>query len=171
MGASLVLAGGVTVLLGKAPGFGEALWVLPTLAAAALMGWTAFDDGRSLGAEGSEGGTIRRDEEHDLGALRHARALTQEALAKASGLPRSTIANLESGTGNPSLSVLVKVARALGVPIDELLAGPRAKVRRWTEEDMPRESRGPRVLSRNPRTESGPPTNQWRLGGRDSVLP
>src|SRR5215469_14958048 len=52
----------------------------------------------------------------NLAALRHARALTQDALAKASGLPRSTIANLESGTGNPSLQVLTKVARTLGVP-------------------------------------------------------
>ncbi len=32
------------------------------------MGWTAFDDGKSLGSSGSEGGTTRRDEEHDLGA-------------------------------------------------------------------------------------------------------
>ena len=46
-------------------------------------------------------------------------------------MPRSTVANLESGAGNPSLVVLVKVAQALGVPIDELLASPRAMVRRW----------------------------------------
>lgn len=32
------------------------------------MGWTAFDDGKSLGTGGSEGGIIRRDEEHDFGA-------------------------------------------------------------------------------------------------------
>ena len=32
------------------------------------MGWIAFDDGKSLGKSGSEGGTVRRDEEHDLGA-------------------------------------------------------------------------------------------------------
>ncbi|HEY8017794.1 MAG TPA: helix-turn-helix transcriptional regulator, partial [Dongiaceae bacterium] len=73
----------------------------------------------------------------NLAALRHMRALTQEALAKAAELPRSTIANLESGEGNPSLAVLVKVARALAVPIDELLAGPRASTRRWAEADMP----------------------------------
>ncbi|MHB8813093.1 MAG: helix-turn-helix transcriptional regulator, partial [Steroidobacteraceae bacterium] len=42
----------------------------------------------------------------NLLALRHARSLTQESLAKASALPRSTIANLESGSGNPSLTVL-----------------------------------------------------------------
>ncbi|WP_284618198.1 helix-turn-helix domain-containing protein [Aquabacterium humicola] len=67
----------------------------------------------------------------NLGALRHARALTQQELARAASVPRSTIANLESGDGNPSLAVLVKVAGALAVPIDELLAAPRALVRHW----------------------------------------
>jgi len=72
----------------------------------------------------------------NLASLRHARGLTQEALAKACGVPRSTIANLESGDSNPSLAVLVKVAHALSVPIDELLASPRAKVRKWSESDV-----------------------------------
>ena len=72
----------------------------------------------------------------NLASLRHARGLTQDALAKSAGVPRSTIANLESGEGNPSLSVLVKVAGALGVPIDELLASPRAKVRKWTAAEL-----------------------------------
>ena len=78
----------------------------------------------------------------NLASLRHARRLTQDALAKSSGLPRSTIANLESGDGNPSLAVLVKVAGKLGVPIDELLASPRAKVRKWSKADLPMRSRG-----------------------------
>jgi XRE family transcriptional regulator, regulator of sulfur utilization len=72
----------------------------------------------------------------NLTSLRHTRALTQGALAKAAAVPRSTIATLESGTGNPSLAVLVKVAAALGVPIDELLASPRALVRRWLAADV-----------------------------------
>jgi WS/DGAT/MGAT family acyltransferase len=61
----------------------------------------------------------------NLVSLRHTRALTQDGLAKAAAVPRSTIANLESGDGNPSLAVLVKVAGALGVPIDELLAAKK----------------------------------------------
>ena len=72
----------------------------------------------------------------NLASLRHTRALTQGALAKAAAVPRSTIATLESGTGNPSLVVLVKVAAALAVPIDELLASPRALVRRWPAADV-----------------------------------
>jgi transcriptional regulator with XRE-family HTH domain len=78
----------------------------------------------------------------NLTSLRHARGLTQDALAKGAGVPRSTIANLESGGGNPSLAVLVKVAGKLGVPIDELLASPRAKVRKWTAADLPWRGRG-----------------------------
>jgi transcriptional regulator with XRE-family HTH domain len=84
----------------------------------------------------------------NLGSLRHSRALTQEALAKAAGVPRSTIANLESGVGNPSLTVLVKVAGALGVPIDELLGAPRAKVRKWSAADIAAQTKGRGVTLR-----------------------
>src|SRR5437763_16124106 len=84
----------------------------------------------------------------NLLSLRHARTLTQEALAKGAGVPRSTIANLESGEGNPSLAVLVKVANALGVPIDELLASPRAKVRKWAAVDVPKQTQGRGVTVR-----------------------
>src|SRR3982074_3035036 len=49
----------------------------------------------------------------NLAARRRAPHLTQDALARAAAVPRSTIANLESGAGNPSLVVLVKVAHAL----------------------------------------------------------
>jgi transcriptional regulator with XRE-family HTH domain len=84
----------------------------------------------------------------NLASLRHSRRLTQDALAAAAGLPRSTIANLESGDANPSLAVLVKVAAALQVPIDELLASPRAKVRRWSAADVGAHERGRGVTER-----------------------
>lgn len=84
----------------------------------------------------------------NLVGLRSVRAMTQDALAKLSGVPRSTIANLESGDGNPSLAVLVKVAGALGVPIDELLASPRAKVRKWAAADLSSRNRGRGVTTR-----------------------
>lgn len=85
----------------------------------------------------------------NLGSLRHARALTQEALARTAGVPRSTIANLESGAGNPSLTVLVKVARAFETSIDELTGSPRAKVRRWASADLKSHSRGRGVTTRD----------------------
>ncbi len=78
----------------------------------------------------------------NLLGLRHARGLTQLELARAAAVPRSTIANLESGGGNPSLAVLVKVSRALGAPIDELLGSPRAKVRRWKPSELASQKRG-----------------------------
>ena len=84
----------------------------------------------------------------NLASLRHTRALTQGALAKSAAVPRSTIATLESGTGNPSLVVLVKVAAALGVPIDELLASPRALVRRWPAADVAARVKGRDVTIR-----------------------
>jgi transcriptional regulator with XRE-family HTH domain len=84
----------------------------------------------------------------NLSSLRHARGLTQATLAKAAGLPRSTIANLESGGGNPSLAVLVKVASQLRVPIDELLASPRAKVRKWSAAELPSSTHGRGVTQR-----------------------
>jgi len=84
----------------------------------------------------------------NLISLRNVRNLTQDGLAKSSGVPRSTIANLESGDGNPSLTVLTKVAGALGVPIDELLASPRAKVRKWSQEDIAAQAAGPGVTMR-----------------------
>ena len=84
----------------------------------------------------------------NLVALRQARRLTQDALAASAGVPRSTIANLESGEGNPSLAVLVKVAGALGVPIDELLASPRAMVRRWTRGEVGTRQKGRGVTIR-----------------------
>jgi transcriptional regulator with XRE-family HTH domain len=84
----------------------------------------------------------------NLVSLRHTRSLTQEGLAKAAAVPRSTVANLESGDGNPSLAVLVKVARALGVPIDELLASPRAMVRRWPADEVAVRTKGRGVAIR-----------------------
>ncbi|HWY25327.1 MAG TPA: helix-turn-helix transcriptional regulator, partial [Nevskia sp.] len=84
----------------------------------------------------------------NLAALRHVRGLTQDALAKTAGVPRSTVANLESGAGNPSLAVLLKVAGALGVPIDELLASPRAKVRKWQGSEIETTNRGQGVSQR-----------------------
>ena len=85
----------------------------------------------------------------NLVSLRHTRALTQDALARAAAVPRSTVANLESGAGNPSLVVLVKVAQALGVPIDELLASPRAMVRRWPAAEVASRSKGRGVTIRD----------------------
>ena len=86
----------------------------------------------------------------NLIGLRQARGLTQQALARSAGVPRSTVATLESGAGNPSLQVLVKVATALAVPIDELLASPRAKVRHYRESELAERQRSGRGVTMRP---------------------
>ncbi|MGZ3789327.1 MAG: helix-turn-helix domain-containing protein [Bacteriovorax sp.] len=58
--------------------------------------------------------------------LRARRGLTQADLAKSADVPRSTIANLESGTGNPSLINLAKISSALNTSIEMLLTSPQA---------------------------------------------
>jgi transcriptional regulator with XRE-family HTH domain len=61
--------------------------------------------------------------------LREARGLTQEQMARVSGIPRATWGHLESEAANPTLSVLHRVATALQVPLEELTAEPRASCR------------------------------------------
>lgn len=56
-----------------------------------------------------------------LKRLREAQGLSQAAVAEQSGVPRPTIAHLESGQANPTLSVVLRVARTLGVSIDSLV--------------------------------------------------
>jgi transcriptional regulator with XRE-family HTH domain len=57
----------------------------------------------------------------NLKQLREGRGLSQKALAEQSGVPRPTIAHLEAGQANPTLSVALRVARALGIRLDELV--------------------------------------------------
>ncbi len=74
--------------------------------------------------------------------LRAARGLTQAQMAKLSGLPRATWAHLESGGANPTLAVLHAVALALGVPLEELIAEPRADVKHYQKGELPARLRG-----------------------------
>lgn len=75
--------------------------------------------------------------------LRDARGATQQQMAGLAGLPRATWANLESGGANPTLSVLRKVALALGVSLEELVSAPRASARRYPRAELPTRTRGP----------------------------
>jgi transcriptional regulator with XRE-family HTH domain len=57
-----------------------------------------------------------------LQATREAKGLTQEDLAKRAKVARSYLAKLETGhSQNPSLAVLQRLAKALGVPMTALL--------------------------------------------------
>lgn len=61
----------------------------------------------------------------NLVSLRTKRGLSQLSLAKLAQVPRSTVAHLESGSGNPTLSNLTRISAALQVSLEELLARPR----------------------------------------------
>lgn len=76
-------------------------------------------------------------------AVREARGLTQQQIARLAGVPRATWSHLESGTANPTLAVLTRVADALHLRLDELLASPRAPVRHLRAADLPVRQRGP----------------------------
>lgn len=53
--------------------------------------------------------------------LRAQHKLTQTALADKAGIPRATLANMEGASSNPSITVVMKVASALGVSVDDLI--------------------------------------------------
>ncbi|MGE0614912.1 MAG: helix-turn-helix domain-containing protein [Bacteriovoracia bacterium] len=74
----------------------------------------------------------------NLAHLRAARGLTQQTLAQLAGIPRSTVTHIESGVGNPSLANLWRLAAALQVSIEELLARPRPRVKHVRREEVPR---------------------------------
>ena len=55
-----------------------------------------------------------------LNALRGERGLTQAALAEAVGVSRKTINTVENGVFVPSTLLALKIARALGRPVEEV---------------------------------------------------
>jgi transcriptional regulator with XRE-family HTH domain len=84
----------------------------------------------------------------NLVQLREARGLTQEQIARLAGVPRATWANLESGVANPTLAVLYRVAQALQVPLEELIATPRASCQHFPAGSLPEKERGQGVRVR-----------------------
>ena len=57
----------------------------------------------------------------NLKRLREARGLTQEGLGKRAKLHRVYVAQIEGQTKTPSLAALERLAKALRVPLGELL--------------------------------------------------
>src|SRR5437763_7103663 len=70
-------------------------------------------------------------------ALREARGRTQQQMARVAGIPRATWSNLESGGANPTLAVLIKVAHALQVRLEELIEPPRRTGRLYRAAELP----------------------------------
>jgi len=59
-----------------------------------------------------------------LRTLRRDRGLTLEALAATTGLSVSTLSRLESGKRRPTLDLLIPLARAHRIALDQLIAAP-----------------------------------------------
>jgi len=78
----------------------------------------------------------------NLRRLRGARGLTQAQAARLAGLPRPTWTTLESGSGNPTMQVLLAAAAALQLSLEELLAPPREAGRIYRAEALRSRRRG-----------------------------
>ncbi|HUJ32381.1 MAG TPA: helix-turn-helix transcriptional regulator [Candidatus Acidoferrum sp.] len=83
-----------------------------------------------------------------LHALREAKKLTQGEIEKRTGLLRAYISRLENGRTIPTLDTLEKLARALEVPMYQLMYDGE---------------RIPRIQRRNPRDKG------WGSSGRDAT--
>lgn len=59
-----------------------------------------------------------------LRRLRREREVTLSALAESTGISVSTLSRLESGKRRPSLELLLPLAQAYQVPLDELVGAP-----------------------------------------------
>jgi len=79
---------------------------------------------------------------NNLRYLRERRGLTQSQLSKLCGVPRSTLANLETGAGNPTLAVLSRLASALQISLEELLSAPRGMGKLYKAGELPIEGKG-----------------------------
>ena len=90
-----------------------------------------------------------------LRKLRERRGLTLTALAAKTGISKSTLSRLENGERKPSLELLLPLAEAYHLPLDELVGTPRVG--------------DPRIRSR-PKTRNGrlvyPLTGAVRRDGR-----
>jgi transcriptional regulator with XRE-family HTH domain len=80
----------------------------------------AADEGWAYGAEGTQdlapvvGANLRR--------LRMRRGLSLEKLAQKSGVSRAMLGQIELGQSAPTINVLWKISRALGVPFSTLIS-------------------------------------------------
>lgn len=55
--------------------------------------------------------------------LRVAKQLTQEELAKRVGITQAAVGQYENGTASPKIAIAVKLAKNLGVTVEELYNG------------------------------------------------
>lgn len=83
---------------------------------------------RPSGVTGDEVGAAQlgRRVAENLRQRRKARGLSLDDLARASGVSRAALSQIETCKSNPTVGVLWKIAVGLGVPISELIGAPRS---------------------------------------------
>ncbi len=84
----------------------------------------------------------------NLKRLREARHISQQRLSEVSRVPRPTLAHLESGVANPTLSVMLKVAEALQVRLEELLSQPPPAISHVKAKELKRRGRAGFAVTR-----------------------
>ena len=96
----------------------------------------------------SRSGQLAENLANNIKYLRERRGLTQGKLSSLSGVPRSTLANIETGSGNPTLAVLSGLANAIQISIEELLSTPRASGRIYPKGSLPihKKGRGSKIV-------------------------
>jgi XRE family transcriptional regulator, regulator of sulfur utilization len=94
------------------------------------------------------GGMLNQNLSKNLKFLRERRGLSQQSLSKLAHLPRSTLASIEAGGGNPTLLVLERLASALQLSIEELLSAPRAQCQLFRKGTLPVKERGQAVVAK-----------------------
>lgn len=67
--------------------------------------------------------------DNQVRARREARGLTQQALAEAVGLTRQSVGAIEAGRATPAVDVAIRVARALGCPVEALFTAAEPPLR------------------------------------------
>jgi DNA-binding XRE family transcriptional regulator len=100
--------------------------------------------------------------------FRLAARLSQEALAKASGLSRRLLINLEAGDTNISLGKLASLAQALGVEFGAIVADPSANTQRIAEVMWRGENTSMATLLGSAPTRSSAGMSAWVLDVGDS---
>lgn len=59
----------------------------------------------------------------NLKRIRTEKGITQGDIVRTLGVSRSFVSNIENGKTNPTLATIAKLAKALGVNIEELMRG------------------------------------------------
>ena len=84
----------------------------------------------------------------NIRALRDIKGISQQSLAQTAGVARPNIANLESGSANPTINLLTKVAEALRVSVEELISSPRENNQLTKAADLKTIERGAVTISK-----------------------